>query len=142
MPFSSRIVSEGTLRVLALICVATNPWGGSLVAFEEPENGVHPRRIELIAEILGSLALGEGSDRQVVLTTHSPLFCGSVMKLAKKHPERVFMYRTVREGGKTLFQRLEPSGPLFEDHEIRDALTAPAEDAVFEGLLLRGLLDG
>jgi len=40
--YSSRIVSEGTLRVLALCAIAVNPWKGSLLAFEEPENGVHP----------------------------------------------------------------------------------------------------
>ena len=44
--YSSRIVSEGTLRVLALCAIAVNPWGGSLLAFEEPENGVHPRRLD------------------------------------------------------------------------------------------------
>jgi predicted ATPase len=143
-PFSSRIISEGTLRVLALICVATNPWGGSLVAFEEPENGVHPRRIELVAEILGSLALKESPEQQVILTTHSPLFCSSVMKLAERHPAKVRLYRVVRERGSTVFVPFEPWGPLFQDLEIRDALTTPAEDAnaIFEGLLLRGLLDG
>ncbi len=140
-PFSSRIVSEGTLRVLALICVATNPWGGSLVAFEEPENGVHPRRIELIAEILGSLALDK-TRQQVILTTHSALFCNAIMRLAHKHTGKVRMYRTVRDGGRTRFLPFEPWGPLFTDHEIRDALTTPTEDSLFEGLLLRGLLDG
>jgi predicted ATPase len=140
-PFSARIVSEGTLRVLALICVAMNPWSGSLVAFEEPENGVHPRRIELIAEILGSLALEASPRQQVILTTHSPLLCSSVMKLAQKHPDGIRMYRTIREGSNTRFLPLA-LGPLFEDQEIRQALTTPAEDSVFEGLLLRGLLDG
>ena len=46
--YSSRVVSEGTLRVLALCTIALNPWSDSLLALEEPENGVHPRRIELI----------------------------------------------------------------------------------------------
>lgn len=141
-PFSSRIVSEGTLRVLALICVATNPWGGALVAFEEPENGVHPRRIELIAEILGSLALDSSRQQQVILTTHSPIFCTSIRRLAEKHPGKVRMYRTIQESDKTQFARFEPMGPLFEDHEISAALTARTEDAIFEGLFLRGLLDG
>ena len=140
--YSSRIISEGTLRVLALICVATNPWGGSLVAFEEPENGVHPRRIELIAEMLGSLALTGSPRRQVILTTHSPLFCTSILHLARQHPTQVRMYRTIRENGATRFVAFDPAGPLLADEEIREALTAPTEDAVFEGLLLRGLFDG
>ena len=54
--YSSRVLSEGTLRVLALSTIAVNPWGGSLLALEEPENGVHPRRLELIAQLLFSLA--------------------------------------------------------------------------------------
>jgi hypothetical protein len=32
--------------------MAVNPFGGGLTAFEEPENGVHPRQIELIARML------------------------------------------------------------------------------------------
>src|SRR4030042_1642376 len=70
--FSSRVISEGTLRVLALCTIAVNPWSGSLLAFEQPENGVHPRRIELIAQLLASLATEQ--KRQVIVTTHSPLF--------------------------------------------------------------------
>jgi hypothetical protein len=59
------------LRVLALCAIAVNPWNGPLSAFEEPENGVHPRRLELIADLLTSLALEQG--RQLVVTSHSPL---------------------------------------------------------------------
>ncbi len=70
--FSSRIVSEGTLRVLALCAIAANPWARGLVAFEEPENGVHPRRPELIAELLASLAIDQ--QRRVSVTIHSGCF--------------------------------------------------------------------
>jgi predicted ATPase len=35
------------------------------------KNGVHPRRIELIAQLLFSLA--QTGDKQVIVTTHSPL---------------------------------------------------------------------
>lgn len=61
--YSSRIVSEGTLRVLALCAIAVNPWGGSLLAFEEPENGEHPRRLQLIAQLLLSLRWQRDSGR-------------------------------------------------------------------------------
>ena len=80
--FSTRIMSEGTLRVLALCAIAANPWGGSLIAFEEPENGVHPRRIELIAQLLISLARNQ--KRQVIATTHSPVFCDAILKHARQ----------------------------------------------------------
>lgn len=137
--FSSRIVSEGTLRVLALCAIAVNPWGGSLLAFEEPENGVHPRRLELIAELLTSLAVEQ--KRQLIVTTHSPLFCDAVLRQAQAHPGDIAMLRVRRFGGRTEVKPFDVTGPLFRDREIAEALTARPEDGLFEGLVLRGLLD-
>jgi predicted ATPase len=137
--FSSRIVSEGTLRVLALCALTVNPWSGSLLAFEEPENGVHPRRLELIVQLLASLAADQG--RQVVVTTHSPLFCDAVLKLAKLQPKDVALLR-VRQGvDGTEIVPFNVTGPLFKDHEIADALTTGTEDGLFENLILRGMID-
>jgi predicted ATPase len=137
--YSSRIISEGTLRVLALCAIAVNPWGGSLLAFEEPENGVHPRRLELIAQLLLSLALEQG--RQVVVTTHSPLFCDAILKGARARPSDIGLFNVRREGQATVVRPFDVSGPLFKDQEIATALTAGTEDGLFESLLLRGLLD-
>lgn len=140
-PFSSRVLSEGTLRVLGLICVAVNPWPGSLIAFEEPENGVHPRRIELIAQMLGSLACGKTPKRQVILTTHSPLFCGSILRMARDRGEEIRIYRATQREGRSEFSRVDPMGPLFEDAEIRRGLISPEEERIFEELALRGVFD-
>ncbi len=137
--YSSRIVSEGTLRVLALCAIAVNPWGGSLLAFEEPENGVHPRRLELIARLLLSLALEQG--RQVVVTTHSPLFCDAVLKGARSRPEDIGLFNVRREGTATVVRSFDFAGPLFQDDAIAAALTTGTEDGLFESLLLRGMLD-
>lgn len=65
------VVSEGTLRVLGLLSLAgvTDPIG--LVGYEEPENGVHPNRIRLIAEHLARMSTQ--GQRQYIVTTHSPL---------------------------------------------------------------------
>jgi Predicted ATPase len=137
--FSSRIISEGTLRVLALCAIAANPWGGSLIAFEEPENGVHPRRLELIAELLLSLAVEQG--RQVVVTTHSPIFCDAVLKSAQKGSSDVGLFNVRRRGQETVIEPFDVTGALFRDREIADALTSRAEDGLFNALVLRGLLD-
>jgi len=137
--YSSRIVSEGTLRVLALCAITVNPWGGSLLAFEEPENGVHPRRLELIAQLLLSLALEQ--KRQVIVTTHSPLFCDSVLKGARSHTDDVGLFNVRRDGNATVVRPFDITGPLFKDHEIAAALTTGTEDGLFESLLLRGMLD-
>jgi predicted ATPase len=137
--YSSRIISEGTLRVLALCSIAVNPWSGSLLAFEEPENGVHPRRLELIAQLLLSLAVEQG--RQVIVTTHSPLLCDAVLKAARSRPEEISLLNVRREANATVVRPFDVSGPLFKDQEIAAALTAGSEDGLFEGLLLRGMLD-
>ncbi len=137
--YSSRIISEGTLRVLALCAIAVNPWGGSLLALEEPENGVHPRRLDLIAQLLLSLA-SEGK-RQIIVTTHSPLFCDAVLKHAPSASEDVGLFNVRRVGHATAVEPFDATGPLFEDAEIAAALTSPVEDARFANLLLRGLID-
>ena len=66
--FSSRVVSEGTLRVLALCAIAVTADAG-LVAFEEPENGVQPQRLNRIAELLTQVARRGAA--QLVVTTLS-----------------------------------------------------------------------
>ena len=134
--YSSRIISEGTLRVLA-VRHCHQPVDKGPIAFEEPENGVHPRRLELIADLLTSLALQQ--NRQVIVTTHSPLFCNAILKKCQVYPERIAMLN-VRHG-----QRGGPleatARTLFQERELADALTAPTEDGCFEALLLRGLVD-
>jgi predicted ATPase len=137
--YSSRIVSEGTLRVLALCAVAVNPWGGSLLAFEEPENGVHPRRLELIAQLLLSVALEQ--QRQVIVATHSPLFCDAVLKMARSRPEDIGLFNVRRKGGATAIERFDDYGLLLQDQKIAELLTGGSEDGLFESLMLRGLID-
>lgn len=136
-PYSSRVVSEGTLRVLALCCLAGNPWPGELIAFEEPENGVHPRRIEVIADLLASMAAQGRS--QVVVTTHSPTLIAAMLRRAREAPDQIKLFRCFQQGRSTQVKSFEV-GPLFADAEINSSLTSP-EDAAIEALMTRGWLD-
>lgn len=137
--YSSRIVSEGTLRMLALCAIAVNPVGGGLLAFEEPENGVHPRRLELIANLLISLAMDR--KKQVIVTTHSPLFCDAVLKSIRSHTTEIGLFNVRRSKETTVVQPFDVTGPLFKDREISEALSAGTEDGLFENLMLRGMFD-
>ena len=62
-------VSDGTVRLLALLVLTT--WSASrssLIAIEEPENGIHPHLAEHIVDLLRS-----ASERtQLIVTTHEP----------------------------------------------------------------------
>ena len=137
--YSSRVLSEGTLRVLALCAVTVNPWGGSLVALEEPENGVHPRRLELIAQLL--LSLAEQPGRQVVVTTHSPLFVDAILKAGRTPPEVGLLNVRREEAGGTVIEPFDEIGPLWKQSQVDRALKSPADDGAFENLLLRGLIN-
>lgn len=68
--YSNRLISEGTLRVLGLLAVLSPVTGSTTIGYEEPENGVHPRRLRNIAELLKNAA---GNDRQILINTHSPV---------------------------------------------------------------------
>jgi Predicted ATPase len=140
IPFSSRVVSEGTLRVLALCAIAVNPRPASLVAFEEPENGVHPRRIESIADLLTSMVMS--GKTQLVVTTHSPVFAGAMLRRKLQRPGLIELFVCRRDGSSTVVEPLQDLGLLFGDQQIADALSAPNEDRMLETMLLEGWVDG
>jgi len=70
-PYSSRLVSEGTLRILGLLAITRPLVPVSVIGYEEPENGVHPRRLQLIADLLVNASRDTGV--QFLINTHSPL---------------------------------------------------------------------
>jgi hypothetical protein len=82
--FSTRVLSDGTLRLLALIAMTNDPDHEGVLCFEEPENGVHPSRLTSMTSIMRDLAtdFSEQSQaefplRQILSNTHSPVFIGN-----------------------------------------------------------------
>ncbi|PTM75890.1 AAA family ATPase [Cereibacter johrii] len=71
--FSSRVISDGTLRLLALITFLYDPKRSGLLCFEEPENGVHEGRISALVETLREASEFDLEDcLQIIINTHSP----------------------------------------------------------------------
>lgn len=77
----SRVLSDGTMRFLALSVIQADESFGGLICMEEPENGIHPAKIEAMVSLLRDLAVDPdetpGTDnplRQVIVNTHSPRF--------------------------------------------------------------------
>jgi energy-coupling factor transporter ATP-binding protein EcfA2 len=64
-------VSDGLILVLAYLTLLHLPEPPRLLLIEEPENGIHPKRIEQVLTILKSL-VKEQTRSQVLITTHSP----------------------------------------------------------------------
>lgn len=89
----SWVLSDGTLRMLALTLLAYTPRPARNLLIEEPENGVHPRAIEAVVQSLQSVY-----DGQVFIATHSPLVLSQVsdkdlMCFAKDHDGAVAIVR-------------------------------------------------
>ena len=81
--FSSRVLSDGALRALALVTLRNDPEHGGLLCFEDPENSVHPSRLKDLTRILQDLTTDFSSSdhdgaplRQVICNTHSPVLIG------------------------------------------------------------------
>ncbi|QDU02409.1 hypothetical protein V6x_21120 [Gimesia chilikensis] len=61
-------LSDGTLRIIALTLIPYLTKIPGLVVTEEPENGIHPKAIEVVLQSLTSVY-----DGQVWISTHSPI---------------------------------------------------------------------
>ncbi len=67
---SAAELSDGTLRFLFLLTVLASPSPAPIIAIDEPETGLHPSMLPIVAEY----AVDAANRSQVVLTTHSPQF--------------------------------------------------------------------
>lgn len=63
-------MSYGTLRFLFVLAILANPEPPPLIAIDEPELGLHPRMMTILAEY----AVAAADRAQVIITTHSPEF--------------------------------------------------------------------
>ena len=54
--FSSRVISDATIRLLALLAILNDPSRRGTLCFEEPENGVHEGRIPMLVRFLRDAA--------------------------------------------------------------------------------------
>ena len=86
--YSSRVLSEGTLRMLTLCILEQDDKHTGLLCFEEPENGIHPFRIKTMVELLKDLSTdfadAEMPLRQVIVNTHSPILVNIIHKYWEK----------------------------------------------------------
>lgn len=81
-------LSYGTLHILALTILPYLPKVADLIFLEEPENGIHPRAIEVVLQSLSSVY-----DSQIFVSTHSPVV------LAHTALESVIVMQGSKENG-------------------------------------------
>lgn len=103
-------ISDGSLIILAFLTVANLPKPPSFILVEEPENGIHPKRLKQVLELLRGLTERE-EPIQVIITTHSPY----VLDFLK--PEEVTLCQRATDGFITT-ARLSDSPTVREQIDI------------------------
>jgi predicted ATPase len=121
-PLSAVRLSDGTLKFLCLLAVLLNPDIPPLICIEEPEVGLHPDAIKIVAE-----ALVDASERtQLIVTTHSE----ALIDALSHRPEDVLVCERDFDNG-TQFRRLD-----------RDQLSTWLERYTLSALWRKGELGG
>lgn len=73
-PVLAKFASDGTLKMLAYLVLLYDPAPPPFIGIEEPENFLHPRLLQELAE-----ECREASSRtQLLVTTHSPFFLNAL----------------------------------------------------------------
>ena len=91
-------LSDGTLRYLCLLTILCHPEPPPLVCIEDPEIGLHPDILPIVAELFV-----EASQRmQLIITTHSDILVSALSDV----PEAVIVCERDDQG--THLRRLEP----------------------------------
>jgi predicted ATPase len=127
--FSSRVLSDGTLRLLGLLALQYDPNQAGVICLEEPENGVHPRRLETVVALLKGMATNpEATDfplddlpplRQILMNTHSPHLVDQLQ------PEDLILVEAV--------ERFTANGKAPERHTIYRPVVPPSGESPFAG---------
>ena len=111
-PTPATRLSDGTIRFVALLATLLHPSPPFVVCIEEPELGLHPDAVALLAELLI-----EASDRmQLVVTTHSD----ALVSALTSQPDAVVACE--RPGAGTELHRLDPEklASWLEEYRLGD----------------------
>ncbi len=104
--------STGVRSLIFFLALAHHPTPPPLVLIEEPETGLHPKRLEDVIGLLRAITRGEhGTASQVVLSTHSPYLLDCV-NLAH---DQVLVFRRKVDGSRTAEAADEERLKLFLD---------------------------
>jgi predicted ATPase len=78
-PLPATRLSDGTLRFMSLLAILLNAESASLLCIEEPELGLHPDAMMLLAELL----VEASGKTQLIVTTHSDTLVSELTEKAE-----------------------------------------------------------
>ena len=91
--------SVGVRLMLFFVALTYHPSPSKIILLEEPENGVHPRRLADVMSLLRDITTGKhcGHPAQVILTTHSPYLLDHV----DLDQDQILVFRREQDGSRT-----------------------------------------
>jgi predicted ATPase len=91
--------SAGVRLLLFFIALSHHPSPPKVILLEEPENGIHPKRLAEVMRLLKGITRGEHakSSAQVILSTHSPYLLDSV----NPDEDEVLIFQRLADGSRT-----------------------------------------
>ncbi|GAB0058136.1 hypothetical protein SIID45300_02480 [Candidatus Magnetaquicoccaceae bacterium FCR-1] len=98
--YDASLLSDGTLRVLAIAAAMLSAPEEGIVVIEEIDNGVHPSRAKQLLEQIASIA--ERRKLRVLLSSHNPALLDALPNSAV--PNVVFCYRDPQNGSSRLIR--------------------------------------
>jgi len=118
---SASDLSDGTLRFLLVLAVLASPAPPAVIAMDEPETGLHPSMLSVVAEH----AVDASRRAQIIFTTHSPQFLDAF------HDTKPTTTVTKWCGGETILTKLKGEnldywlkeyslGALFKSGELEN----------------------
>ena len=93
------LLSDGTLRVLAIAAALLSAPEGSTVVIEEVDNGVHPSRAKQLLATMRQQA--DARNVRLLLSTHNPALMDALPDLSLG--DVVFCYRSKMTGDSQLY---------------------------------------
>lgn len=132
-PHAGQDLSDGTLRFLFLLTLLAHPEPPPLVAVEEPDVGLHPSMLPIIAEY----AVAASEKTQLVITSHSPEFldaftdCSPTVTLCHWEAGQTQLHMLEGERLQTWLDQYR-LGNLFTSGDL-EALALPDVDPIDEG---------
>jgi predicted ATPase len=98
--YEAALLSDGTLRVLAIAAAMLSATEGSLIVIEEIDNGVHPSRVKSLITSIQEIA--KRRNLQVLISTHNPALMDAIPDAALG--DVVFCYRDTSMGDSRLIR--------------------------------------
>lgn len=109
-PFKPHHLSDGSLRFICLTTALLQPEPPSTIIIDEPELGLHPYAIEILAELIESVS----NKTQLVISTQSPALVDYF------EPDDIIVVD--RKKGASIFTRLDEDelSSWLEDYSLGD----------------------